>query len=193
MDEQITYRISDIAGMFKRSRQRLSEWVKNEDVAEFFSPSARRMDGEAQSVFTLDDLYVFNSIARMLKRHATWKNIASNLRTGWRDKDLPEEAMLVTPAPPTPSQLETLARLAVSTDQNNNQLATITKLEARIGVLQGTIHELEQEVKRLEIERAAFIAKLEARDMLDDTQRQLIRVQRELEMMREGWRPPSAE
>jgi len=193
MDEPTTYRVSDVARLFKRSRQRISEWVKNEDVAEFFSPSARRLDGETQSEYTLDDLYVFNSIARMLGQHVKWKTIASNLRTGWRDKNLPDTSMLIKPAPQTPSQVETLARLAVSTEQGNQQIAAITKLEARIVVLQNTIHELEQEVKRLEIERATFIAKLEARDTLDDTQRQLIRVQRELEMMREGWRPPSAE
>lgn len=193
MDGQTTYRVSDVARMFKRSRQRISEWVKNEDVAEFFSSTARRLDGETQSEFTLEDLYVFNSIARMVGQHVKWKTIASNLRTGWRDRDLPDTAMLIKPAPQTPSQVETIARLAVTTDQNKQQVTTITKLEARISVLQDTIHELEQEVKRLEIEKATFVAKLEARDVLDEHERQLIRVQRELEMMREGWRPPSSE
>lgn len=198
MSDKQTFRISEVGRMFKRSRHTIRNWIENDDLKEFFSPEARRDNDEAEARFTIEDVEVCNSIFVMLRQKATWRTIAENLRSGWRDTDLPEEAAFIRPAPETPSHVETVARLALASEQYSNAMKLVGQLEDEIKDLRQkldterttsieSIRSLEHQIAELERDKA--VLETQSKSAIEKA----LLVQ-ELEFMRSGrLRPPSSE
>lgn len=198
METAQTFRISEVGRIFNRSRQTIGSWVAHEELAEFFSPYARRENDAAESRFTIEDIEVCNSIFVMLKQKATWHTIAENLRSGWRDTDLPETAAHIRPALQTPTHTELTARLALATEQYENSQIVIRDLNNEIRDLRAALDEMRESRSSEEKAYLARISELERQKAVVESQsesaiKNALLVQ-ELEFMRSGrLRPPSSE
>ena len=93
-------RIGDVANMLHISGQTIRNWLKKEELKGLFSEGANPLHGK-QHEFTPEDVQLINSIYSITNTgNYDWRSIAENLRSGWRERQLPTRAVLddVSPA-----------------------------------------------------------------------------------------------
>ena len=87
-------RIGDVAKMLGISGQTIRNWLKNDELKGLFSEGAMPLHGK-QHEFTPEDVQLINSIYSITNTgNYDWRSIAENLRSGWRERNLPTRAVL---------------------------------------------------------------------------------------------------
>lgn len=180
------HKVKEVAAIFNVTPQTVRNWVSHPLLCEFFSPEARRDDDRAYALFYANDIEVCNSIHTLLKQKLSWGSIAAQLRAGWRDTDLPARAALLDKPVENATHVETVARLAVSTDREGKAIETISQLESEIKTLNKQIHDLEDKVHSLELEKTQALEQARYAEELRKNALELGRMQRELELLNEG-------
>ena len=93
-----TYTPGEIAIAIGVSSSSIRNWTEQDELQSYLSDMAvRRNDYEhaKQREYTIEDLYVLNTIAKAKSRHNTWQDVADLLEEGNIYKDLPASAALV--------------------------------------------------------------------------------------------------
>lgn len=182
----------EVALAFGVTAQTVRNWVNNYGLQDFFSEQAQRKDERVQAEYLADDLEVFKSIQTLVRRHYKWDEIKSELASGWRDTDMPSRLLVVDEHHETASSFQLMNELAVVKSQNTNALDIIKEKDGQIADLRKQIEDLLQRVEQLnkqvfslESDRSAAVAKLAA-------ERELGRLERELELMQQGRIKPAA-
>jgi DNA-binding transcriptional MerR regulator len=134
------YSPGEIATALKVSASSIRNWTEQEEIQEFLSDMAARRgsyQNAKQREYSLQDLYVMNTVAKKKTRHNSWAEVADILRDEGVDKELPPSAALV--------MQETAAE----------GFADRIILHQRIEFLEQTIKDQEQEIDHLrsEVER----------------------------------------
>jgi predicted transcriptional regulator len=182
---------SEVAAIFDVTPQTIRNWLKHPALAIFFSPSAHRAGGEPQAAFTTNDLYVFNTIWKMNPDETPWEDISRRLQEGDLDRELPDNAAL-TPLPQdVPSQAELVTRLAVTSTELDREITRSRAKDDEIKKLRDQIDALNNRIIELERDKAGALARAEVVAQVSESQREVIRLQKELEMRDAGWRPPT--
>lgn len=161
-------KIGDVAAGFGVTRQTIRNWIKQEELAEFFSPQARRDTGKAQSELIGPDLEVCNSIYVMLRQKSTWSEIASRLRSGWRDTNLPDRLALLAPPADVEASMYLMTARAVAEQKSSDLMEVVRERDAKISELEArldrSVQEREtllREIARLREENAVALTKVE--------------------------------
>ena len=131
-----TYAPGEVAIIIGVSASSIRNWTEQEELQEFLSDMAVRRNNHEnakQREYTLQDVYVMNTISRAKTRHNTWDDVADVLREGHLYKDLPASAALV--------MQETAAE----------GFADKIMLHQRIEFLEMTIQEQEMEIEQLRL------------------------------------------
>lgn len=130
------YAVGDIATALNVSVSTVRNWTEHPVFEPYLSTLALRT-GEYTNAkerkYTLDDLYVLNTISIHKTRLNDWNDVARLLEDGTRERDLPESAMLVLPA------------------SSSESFYTLARAQERIAMLERRVQELQDE---LEAERA---------------------------------------
>lgn len=159
-------RIGDVASMLNVSGQTIRNWLKNDELKGLFSDGASPLPGK-QHEFTVEDVQLLNSIYSITNTgNYDWRSIAENLKSGWRERQLPTRAAMADV--PNESALGLAIQLA--------------KTEADL--------EFERrEKKRLEEQVEWWKARANENE---ENMRKLIRAEFELELWRSGRLKPEA-
>jgi len=129
-----TYLPGEVATIVGVSSSSIRNWTEQLEIQEFLSDMAVRRHGyqhAKQREYTLEDLYVMNTITKVKTRHNTWDDVAAILGDGQLHKDLRPSAALV--------MQETAAE----------GFADKIMLHQRIEFLESTIREQESEIEQL--------------------------------------------
>jgi DNA-binding transcriptional MerR regulator len=173
-----TYTPGEIAIAIGVSPSSVRNWTDQDELQEFLSDRAVRRSGyqnAKQREYTLQDLYVMNTIAKRKNRHNTWADIADLLREGHLDKELPPSAALV------------MQETAVEgfTDK--------IILHQRVEFLEQTVKQQEQEIEYLreEVERVRReerqVAKEESEELhtaINDLNRLIGKLEAQIDMLK---------
>ena len=93
-----TYTPGEIAVAIGVSSSSIRNWTEQEELQPYLSDMAVRKnsyENAKQREYTLEDLYVLNTIAKAKTRHNSWQDVADFLADGNLYKDLPPSAALV--------------------------------------------------------------------------------------------------
>jgi DNA-binding transcriptional MerR regulator len=93
-----TYTPGEVGTAIGVSSSSIRNWTEQEELQPYLSDMAvRRNDHEhaKQREYTIEDLYVLNTIAKAKTRHNSWQDVADFLEDGNLYKDLPASAALV--------------------------------------------------------------------------------------------------
>lgn len=173
-----TYTPGEVAIAIGVSASSIRNWTEQEELQEFLSDMAVRRssyENAKQREYTLQDLYVMNTIAKAKTRHNTWDDVATIMREGLLHKDLPASAALV--------MQETAAE----------GFADKIMLHQRIEFLEATVQEQEEELERLrqridEVRKEEReIAKEERRDFqasINDLNRLIGKLEAKIDMLK---------
>lgn len=173
-----TYSPGEVAIAIGVSASSIRNWTEQEELQEFLSDMAVRRNNHQnakQREYTLQDLYVMNTIARAKTRHNTWGDVADSLRDGQLYKDLPASAALV------------MQETAVE------GFADKIMLHQRIEFLETTLRDQEMEIERLqeEVEKVRKqerdMAKTEREDMqsiINELNRLIGKLEAQIDMLR---------
>jgi len=167
-----TYSPGEIGTAIGVSSSSVRNWTEQVELQEFFSDMAvRRRDHKhaKQREYTLEDLYVMNTIAKAKTRHNSWSDVADLLRDGQLYKDLPPSAALVmqeTAAEGFADKIMLHQRIEFLESTIREQEADIEQLRARIDQVRNDERELAKS-ERLEFQSTVselnrLIGKLEA-------------------------------
>ncbi len=170
-------KIGDVAAGFAVTRQTIRNWIKHEELSEFFTPQARRDTGKAQSELLGPDLEVCNSIHVMLRQKASWNEIAAKLRTGWRDTNLPDRLTLLAPPADIESSLYLMTSRAVAEQKSADLMEVVRQRDDKIA-------ELEVRLERSIEEREALLR--EIGQLREEKATANTKLQVELDLWREG-------
>jgi DNA-binding transcriptional MerR regulator len=172
-----SYKPGDVATILGVSISSIRNWTDIPEFAEFLSESARRVGNHQnahQREYTLQDVYVLNTVAKHKTRFVTWQEIAQYIRDGNLDTELPPAASLV---------MSTTAA---------DSFADGLLLRERISALTKTLNEAEQEInywrgqvdKTREEEQLKSRAREELlREEIIQLHRQLARLEVQMEML----------
>jgi DNA-binding transcriptional MerR regulator len=173
-----TYTPGEVAVAIGVSASSVRNWTEQVELQEFLSDMAVRRNAYHQAKqreYTLEDLYVMNTIAKAKTRHNGWSDVAEMLADGQLYKDLPPSAALVLQ--------ETAAE----------GFADKIMLHQRIEFLEATIREQETEIEQLRghIETVRReerdIAKRERQDlqtMINDLNRLIGKLEGQIEILK---------
>lgn len=128
------YTVGEVAITIGVSASSVRNWTEQAELQEFLSDVAVRRNSyehAKQREYTLQDVYVLNTISRMKTRLNTWDDMAKLLREGHLHKELPPSAALV--------MQETAAE----------GFADKIMLHQRIEFLETTIKDQEEEIELL--------------------------------------------
>jgi predicted RNase H-like nuclease (RuvC/YqgF family) len=180
-----TYAPGEIAIAIGVSASSVRNWTEQEELQEFLSDMAVRRGSyqhAKQREYTLQDLYVMNTIAKGKTRHNTWDDVANLLREGRLDKELPPSAALV--------MQETAAE----------GFADKIILHQRIEFLEQTVQNQEQEMEYLreEVERVRRMerhtAKEESEELhstINELNRLIGKLEAQIDMLKDQLRDQS--
>jgi hypothetical protein len=144
-------KIGKVADLFGVTTETIRNWVKNPELREFFSVTAKGEGGSKFSDFSEDDVIVLTSIYTMTKGgNYDWRSIAENLRSGWRESRLPERAAAV--AVENNAAMQLASRALVAESRLKEALSKIDIDSALIIKLNDRIMALEQE-KSITVEK----------------------------------------
>jgi len=166
-----TYTPGEIAVAIGVSASSIRNWTEQVELQPYLSDMAVRRNnyGSAkQREYTIEDLYVLNTVARVKTRHNSWQDVADFLESGSLYKDLPASAALVlqeTAAEGFADKIMLHQRIELLETTVRNQEAEIEQLRHRVeevrneerdvakqerAELQATINELNRLVGKLE-------------------------------------------
>lgn len=142
----------------------INNWVDNELLAPYFSPSARG-ENTGRRDFTDDDLLTLNTIrverSKMSSKDTDWQVIADVLGAGRRDRQMPPQAMTVDTGMSMIAQTE---RMVSTINDRDAALRRVDELEAERRDLLARLERLEAariaDVERLEAGRRADLERL---------------------------------
>lgn len=131
-----TYTPGEIGIAIGVSSSSIRNWTDQEELQPYLSDMAVRRNSFEQSrqrEYTLEDLYVLNTVAKAKTRHNSWQDVADLLGDGILYKDLPPSAALV--------MQETAAE----------GFADKIMLHQRLEFLEATIQDQEEEIEQLRL------------------------------------------
>lgn len=175
-----TYTPGEIAVAIGVSASSVRNWTEQEELQPYLSDmAARRNDYEhaKQREYTIEDLYVLNTIAKAKTRHNSWQDVADFLEGGNLYKDLPASAALV--------MQETVAE----------GFADKIILHQRIEFLETAVRERDDEIEQLrqrvedvrsEEREAAKSERAELQTAINDLNRLIGKLEAQIEMLREN-------
>ena len=175
-----TYTPGEIASVIGVSASSIRNWTEQAELQPYLSDMAvRRNDHEhaKQREYTLEDLYVLNTIAKAKTRHNSWQDVADFLEDGNIYKDLPASAALV--------MQETAAE----------GFADKIMLHQRIEFLEITIRDQEAEIEQLrqrveevrnEERDEAKAERAELQSTINDLNRLIGKLEAKIEMLKEN-------
>lgn len=175
-----TYTPGEIAVVIGVSASSIRNWTEQEELQPYLSDMAtRRNDFEhaKQREYTIEDLYVLNTIGKAKTRHNSWQDVADFLEDGNIYKDLPASAALVLQ--------ETAAE----------GFADKIMLHQRIEFLEITIRDQEYEIEQLRqrVEEVRTeerdVAKTEREELqstINDLNRLIGKLEAKIEMLKES-------
>lgn len=129
-----TYTPGEIGIAIGVSSSSIRNWTDQVELQPYLSDMAVRRNNFEQSrqrEYTLEDLYVLNTVAKAKTRHNSWQDVADLLGDGILYKDLPPSAALV--------MQETAAE----------GFADKIMLHQRLEFLEATIQDQEEEIEQL--------------------------------------------
>lgn len=139
-----TLTVGEVATAIQLSPSTIRNYTEHLILQPYLSHTATRIEaykGAKERLYTMEDVYVLNTVKLHKTRHNSWQDIARLLEDGVREQDLPEAAMLVMPETRADSfQMMTLARQQVKALQDENE-----KLEEQL--------DEQRELHRNDIER----------------------------------------
>jgi DNA-binding transcriptional MerR regulator len=174
-----TYTPGEIGVAIGVSASSIRNWTEQEELQPYLSDMAVRRNNHEyakQREYTLEDLYVLNTIAKAKTRHNTWQEVADFLKEGNLYKDLPASAALV--------MQETAAE----------GFADKIMLHQRIEFLETTIRERDSEIEELqqridevrgEEREAAKIERSELQTTINDLYRLIGKLEATIEMLKD--------
>lgn len=158
------FRSGDVAKMFNMAARTVNDWTEREELSEFFSDSAKRVNTDSvHRYYDMDDVHVVHTVLRLRRnQNMSWDEIADVLQSGTRYTDLPASAALVETITPA-EHFTQLTKLKSEYDalqvQHQNALAELEGLRHKVENIPGRIRgEYQAELQRLNRE----IGKLEA-------------------------------
>lgn len=175
-----TYTPGEIAIAIGVSASSIRNWTEQEELQPYLSDMAvRRNDYEhaKQREYTIEDLYVLNTIAKAKTRHNSWQDVADFLGDGNLYKDLPASAALV--------MQETAAE----------GFADKIILHQRIEFLETAVRERDAEIEQLrqrveevrsEERDAAKSERAELQTAINDLNRLIGKLEAQIEMLKEN-------
>jgi DNA-binding transcriptional MerR regulator len=166
-----TYSPGEIASAIGVSASSIRNWTEQAELQPYLSDMAVRRnqyESAKQREYTLEDLYVLNTIAKAKTRHNSWQDVADFLEDGNIYKDLPPSASLVlqeTAAEGFADKIILHQRIEFLESALRDQEAEIEQLRKRVeevrkserdmakterAELQTTINELNRTIGKLE-------------------------------------------
>jgi DNA-binding transcriptional MerR regulator len=175
-----TYTPGEIAIAIGVSASSIRNWTEQEELQPYLSDMAvRRNDYEhaKQREYTLEDLYVLNTIARAKTRHNSWQDVADFLEDGNLYKDLPASAALV--------MQETAAEGFADKIILHQR---IEFLETAVRERDAEIEQLRQRVEKVRSEErdAAKSERAELQTAINDLNRLIGKLEAQIEMLKEN-------
>ena len=175
-----TYTPGEIAIAIGVSASSIRNWTEQEELQPYLSDMAvRRNDYEhaKQREYTLEDLYVLNTIARAKTRHNSWQDVADFLEDGNLYKDLPASAALV--------MQETAAEGFADKIILHQR---IEFLETAVRERDAEIEQLRQRVEKVRSEErdAAKSERAELQTAINDLNRLIGKLEAQIEMFKEN-------
>lgn len=170
--------IGVVAKSFGITTQGMRDRVKQPDITEFFSSRAKGKPGRP-AIFDDKDFAVAVTVDRLLSLGRDWSEIADQLRSGYREQALPEDAAYVAAAT-DPSIM--LAGRAISAEKDvQTAYASLAQRDALLIQMQNRLIQLEQEkteiVERMSHEREQAVGKVVAEK--EELLREITRIERE--------------
>lgn len=174
-----TYTPGEVALAIGVSASSIRNWTDQKELQPYLSDMAvRRNDYKhaKQREYTLEDLYVLNTIAKAKTRHNSWQDVADFLEEGNLYTDLPASAALV--------MQETAAE----------GFADKVMLHQRIEFLEGILKERDNEIEQLkqQIEEvrnqereAAKLERAELQTVINDLNRLIGKLEAQIEMLKQ--------
>jgi DNA-binding transcriptional MerR regulator len=150
----------EVAKMMGLNPKTITNWTDQEDIAPFFSDTARRADEtSSQREYSDDDILIINTVRVHKKRQNTWRDVAKILATGHREVELPISATLTKTISPA-DQVAALMLIKAERD------TTLAQLQDAIFEIERLRRELKDEREKMRKENSELnreIGRLEAR------------------------------
>jgi DNA-binding transcriptional MerR regulator len=127
----------------------IRRWIERDEIAQFFSDSARSERGSTQRILTEADVLVLNTVLtlRTREKENDWEAIAAYLDSGRREQSFPQNAISADPRTIPLPQAEQSARAMATMAERDAALARVDELAAEIEKMQRE-HKAETEALR---------------------------------------------
>lgn len=174
-----TYTPGEVAIAIGVSASSVRNWTEQLELQPYLSDMAVRRNhyvNAKQREYTIEDLYVLNTVAKAKTRHNSWQDVADVLESGSLYKDLPPSASLVlqeTAAEGFADKIMLHQRIELLETTIRNQEVEIEQLRQRVEEVRNEERDMAR-LERAELhgtinELNRLIGKLEARiEMLKD-------------------------
>ena len=175
-----TYSPGEIASAIGVSASSVRNWTEQRELQPYLSDMATRSNKHAHAKhreYTLEDLYVLNTVVKAKTRHNTWQDVADFLEEGNLYKDLPPSASLVLQE----TAAEGFADKIILHQRIEFLESTVREQEAEIQQLRDQIQEVRSEERK--------IAKSERADLqstINDLNRLVGKLEAQMEMLKEN-------